>query len=293
MAWLQIPEERLELYDFEFKTASKTHYYSTLLFPRRVRQEVTILYAFVRAADDAVDEADSVAHGLERLAKFREYWAHTLNEGTQGAGRNSGIPDLFLDFKQLFEFRRFNPDWIEALFRSFEWDLGCRRYGNFSELEEYMYGVAVTIGLMLNRIMQVDQAADKYAFPQGYAAQYANILRDIGVDYELGRSYLPLSELERFGLPEKLGPEAPHNYAEEFNRFYSAQVIKFREYIESAKPGYNYFNRRYRAPIKTAADMYTWTLNQLERDPALVFQGALKPAKSQVLRRGLANLVLG
>ena len=41
-----------------------------------------------------------------------------------------------------------------------------------------------------------------YARDLGVALQLTNILRDVGVDLKLGRMYLPLDDLERFGVTE-------------------------------------------------------------------------------------------
>jgi phytoene synthase len=47
-----------------------------------------------------------------------------------------------------------------------------------------------------------DDGADRYARALGGALQLTNILRDLGPDAAAGRFYLPLEDLERFGVTE-------------------------------------------------------------------------------------------
>ena len=47
-----------------FKKGSTTYYYSTKLFPAKIRKEVTRLYNFVRIADDYVDAVPQDTKGF-------------------------------------------------------------------------------------------------------------------------------------------------------------------------------------------------------------------------------------
>jgi len=65
-----------------FKRGSITYFNSSRLFPRRIREEVTKLYAFVRLADDMVD---SIPQRVEDFYRFREDY-----ERAERGGRGSG-----------------------------------------------------------------------------------------------------------------------------------------------------------------------------------------------------------
>jgi 15-cis-phytoene synthase len=81
-------------------------------------------------------------------------------------------------------------------------DLSISRYQTFEELQLYCYRVASVIGLLSMHIIGYDEGADLYAIQLGTALQLTNILRDVGEDATRGRIYLPLEDLERFGLCE-------------------------------------------------------------------------------------------
>ena len=52
-----------------FKKGSKTYFYSTIFFPKKVKEEVFILYSFLRKADDYVD---AIPQDAEGFYDFRE-----------------------------------------------------------------------------------------------------------------------------------------------------------------------------------------------------------------------------
>lgn len=72
---------------------------------------------------------------------------------------------------------------------------------DWQELEDYCYHVASAVGLACTRIWRADQSMPKQAaIDCGIAFQLTNILRDIANDAQMGRIYIPASELERFGV---------------------------------------------------------------------------------------------
>ena len=85
-------------------------------------------------------------------------------------------------------------------------DLCHTRYATWGDLWIYCYRVASTVGLMSMYITgALDPAAANYAIRLGVALQLTNILRDVGEDARVGRIYLPLEDLARFGVtPRRL-----------------------------------------------------------------------------------------
>ena len=82
-------------------------------------------------------------------------------------------------------------------------DLTTRRYASFAELRVYCERVASAVGLASIEIFgYVDPRSREYAVELGLALQLTNILRDIASDAARDRVYLPLEDLERFGVGE-------------------------------------------------------------------------------------------
>ena len=83
-------------------------------------------------------------------------------------------------------------------------DVRQTRYKTFDELSLFCYRVAVVVGLMMTYILGYkDERAFRYAEQLGVAMQLTNILRDIKEDKEMGRLYIPQTDLAQFGVTEQ------------------------------------------------------------------------------------------
>lgn len=260
-----------------FKAGSKTYFNSSLFFPERVRNEVFILYGFVRWADDYVDAVPQDADGFYA---FRERYRKALN----GSPANDTIIDSFVELSRL---RGFDPAWTEAFLKSMEMDLTKREYHSLDETLEYIYGSAEVIGLFMARIMRLPIEAEMAACMLGRSMQYINFIRDIAEDLNFGRRYLPL---ESFDLADLSYRETSAKPAE-FRRFMETQTGRYKEWQALAEKGYGHIPRSYRIPIKTAGDMYTWSADQIERDPFIVYRRKVKPSKLRILSSICWNMI--
>jgi len=84
-------------------------------------------------------------------------------------------------------------------------DLTVTEYRTYEDLYEYVYGSAAVIGLQMVPILEPsDQTAYDYAMKLGVSFQLANFVRDVSEDLDRGRVYLPMEELERFGVTREV-----------------------------------------------------------------------------------------
>ncbi len=237
-----------------------SYYFATQFFPREVRNGIYGVYAFARIPDEIVDDPNKGAKE-ETLAKLEDYRQRWL-----AAMRSGGSEDAVMN-AIVWAFRRFDiPESDgEAFLRSMFLDEEKFRYENYAELEDYMYGSAAVIGLMVTRIVGYSSDAAFYHAKQlGYAFQVTNFLRDIREDYdELGRIYMPLDELERFGLSEE--DIANRVYDERFIAFMKFQIERNREIYRQALPGIPMLAWRGRLAVKVSYVLYKAILNEIER----------------------------
>ncbi len=258
-----------------FKRGSVTYYNSTLFFPKDVREDVTKLYAFVRVYDDLVD---SVPQKGREFFKLREKFYEALD------GKKSEN-EVINNFVELMTRKRFNKSWVDDFLNSMEADLTKKVYYTIDETVAYMYGSAEVVGLMMMRVLNLREESSYYARMLGRAMQYLNFIRDVKEDLSMGRQYLPLEEMQEFGV--KSLSECTPNF-KEFIRF---QVKRFMSFQKEAERGYRFIPIRYLIPVKTAADMYKWTAMKIYADPCVVNRKKVKPKKIRVLSEGLYNLV--
>jgi phytoene synthase len=164
-------------------------------------------------------------------------------------------------------------------------DLTKTDYATLDETLQYIYGSAEVIGLFMARIMELPEESYEAAKILGRAMQYINFIRDIEEDNSLGRTYLPLSGSGLQSL-QKSHAEANKDI---FVTFVRDNIALYREWQTKAEEGYKYIPHRYLIAIKTAADMYGWTARVIENDPFVVFESKVKPSKTRIILKVLAN----
>lgn len=165
-----------------------------LFLGRERRRALEAVYAFCRMVDDAADAPGDREQARKALDGFRREAqaacagrpASALGEGLAAAAGRFGVREQEL----------------LAVVDGCEMDLAPRRYATIAELEGYCRLVACAVGRMCVAVFGAPEALD-YADATGMALQLTNILRDVAEDLGRGRVYLPLEDLERFGVEER------------------------------------------------------------------------------------------
>jgi len=263
-----------------FKQGSKTYFYSSLFFPTYLKKDVFALYGFVRKADNYVD---SIPQDINGFYEFKEKYDKAIN----GKKTNDVVIDAFI---RLAKKRNFKPEWTEAFLDSMELDIKKSKYKTIQETIDYMYGSAEVIGLYMAKIMDLPNDALYYSKYLGRSMQYINFIRDIADDIKLGRTYLPVNEMEKNGIIS-----LDYNYVKErpekFKDFIHQQLKYYCKWQHIAEEGYKFIPKRYLIPVKTASEMYNWTAEQIYNNPFLVYQKKIKPQVSQILSTTLLNII--
>ncbi len=166
-----------------------------VLLPKPKRDAMSALYAFCREVDDAADtETVPVETRRARLAEWRADVKRACENQPPQFPVNRELQRVIQKFALRFEL-------FDELIKGCEMDLDTRRYAQFAQLELYCYRVASVVGLLSIEIFGYqDPACRDYAVYLGKALQLTNILRDVKTDAERGRIYLPLADLEKFGV---------------------------------------------------------------------------------------------
>lgn len=235
-------------------------YFATQFFPRKMRDGIYAVYAFARIPDEIVDDAASVdkAKVHEKLQNWRDAWLAATDAGESDDATLNAIVHQFKKYS-------ITPDIGEAFLKSMFMDEEKRSYADYAELEEYMYGSAGVIGLMVARVVGCSgPEAYPYAIKLGYAFQLTNFLRDIREDYEdLGRIYMPEDEMRRFGLePADISSQRIDGRFVEFMDF---QIERNRRIYREALPGIPMLNWRGRLAVRVSYVLYKAILNEIER----------------------------
>ncbi|QSZ66944.1 phytoene/squalene synthase family protein [Methanofollis aquaemaris] len=264
-----------------FRHGSTTYFYSTLFFPRPVREDVFLLYSFVRTADDFVD---AMPQQTAEYFAFKERYLGALG----GEPGGDLVVDAFVD---LMERKGIEPAWVEAFLCSMESDLRTTTYATVADLEEYLYGSSEVVGLMMARVMGLSGEALEAARALGKAMQYINFIRDIAEDLALGRTYFPQDELAAFDL-SSLEHAATAAAPDAFASFVRAQVERYSRWQSEGEAGFAFIPFRYLVPVKTASDLYRWTAEEIRKDPFVVYRRKVKPSPLRAVGRACANALV-
>jgi squalene synthase HpnC len=169
----------------------------SLILPKKFRRPVRVIYAFAREADDVADEGSCPdANRLEQLKGFRTQL--TLIE----KGQTSDVL-LFRELSAIIREFRLPLQPFHDLLDAFTQDVTKTRYANFGEVMAYCRKSANPIGRLLLALYGDNDRRDRaYADAICSSLQLINFLQDIPADFRKGRIYLPLDEMEEFGITE-------------------------------------------------------------------------------------------
>ncbi|MGA2857015.1 MAG: phytoene/squalene synthase family protein [Candidatus Sulfotelmatobacter sp.] len=231
--WTPVPAQLVMAYSVcrgITRTAARNFYYAFLVLPRRKREALCAVYAFMRLCDDIAD--DATLSLPERRQKL-DAWLDALHRAQQGqptddaillaltdAQRRYAIPAGLLDELALGTAMDVadSPDLTaapsyepphgktgETLRQSSGQTWGTPglsvQYKTFEDLRQYCYRVASVVGLVCIHVFGYrDPEAEPLAERCGLAFQLTNIIRDIKEDASMGRVYIPEEDLGRFGL---------------------------------------------------------------------------------------------
>jgi len=255
-----------------------------IALPREKREAMTTFYAFCRVIDDIADEpGPSVAEKQRRL----DLWKEALHQPTEGE------PPLAAPVRQLIERYRLRENWLIEIIRGCEMDLQPVRYATFEDLRLYCYRVASVVGLVSIEIFGYRNAATRrYAVELGYALQLTNIVRDVARDLaNEGRVYLPLEDLDRFGLsPETLAGAKGTDAFRSLMAFEAerAQAFYARAVAELARE-----DRRSMAAAEIMRRVYHRLLRRMEGDGFRVFDRDYRLSKWEKLAIIARVLLMG
>jgi phytoene synthase len=184
------------------------------LLPARLRQDATVLYAWCRRCDDAVDHAPDAASARAALARLRR----DLDAVYGAADVDPGDP-ILTSLQELVRRTDLPRGPADELLDGMEMDLGPVRYGTFAELLVYCHRVAGTVGLLMAHLMGVrERATLQQAADLGIAMQLTNICRDVVEDEARGRVYVPAELLGAGPAPGAGGPRTRAAVAELLRR---------------------------------------------------------------------------
>ena len=256
-------------------------YYSFLVLPPRKRNAIVAVWEFCRAVDDAVDE---VAPGPDmeiRAAAQLARWRAELEACYAAPGQAGNGPQSTQGRELRAHIREFNlpREPFEDLIDGVAMDLTYASYPTFDALAEYCRRVASTVGLTCVEIFGYrDPKTREYAVNLGLALQLTNIIRDVAVDLERGRVYLPAEDLVRFGVTTdalRTGAVTPQVRA-----LLEFECVRARDYYRRAAASLPQADARSLVAAQIMGGIYFEILRRIERAGYDVFRERIRVPRS-------------
>ncbi|MEW9531263.1 phytoene/squalene synthase family protein [Microbispora sp. NPDC049125] len=237
----------------------RSYYLATRLLPAWKRPHVHALYGFARYADEIVD---SFAMTTDRAVALDGLTAR-LVAGVAGDPISDPVLPAFTHTLRAFDVDLAD---VDAFLTSMRADLTVRRYATYDELLGYMEGSAAVIGTMMLPILEpLPHAADRAREPArqlGLAFQLTNFIRDVSEDLARGRIYLPLADLDKFGVAE--ADLAARRATPAVRELVAFEADRARDHYRQALEGIDMLAPSSRPCVRAAYELYSGILHQVE-----------------------------
>ena len=220
-----------------------THYENftvvSWLLPKPLRPYMHAMYAFCRLTDDLGDESEG-----NRLAQLDE-WETDLRRCYDGSPRHP----VMVALQQTVG--RFNVP-VHPFLRLIEanrMDQRQGRYSTYAELLHYCEHSANPVGHMVLYLFGYrDEERQRLSDATCTGLQLANFWQDVWRDWKIGRIYIPLEDMERFGYSESQLSRREHN--SNFRELMAFQVARARDLFAKGCQLASLVDRRLRLDIK-------------------------------------------
>lgn len=255
--------------------------FSFLTLPREQRRAMNALYAFNRITDDFGDDPKvSVELRRTQLNAWRRSVRAALETPptdvrTEDLPKTAEVATLtshpaLLAVADMVARHHIPHEYLFDVIDGVEMDLHPMPLPTFADLEQYCYRVAGAVGLCCIHVWGFrDERAKSLAIECGLALQLTNILRDLGEDASLGRTYLPTEDLQRFGYTaDELRRQV---IDDRFRSLMQFQVQRTQSYYERAEQLFPFLEPCGRPILRAMLDIYGGLLKEIRRREFDVF----------------------
>lgn len=173
---------------------AKNHYENftvgSWFLPRHTRKHFYALYAYCRSVDDLGDEYTG------DRSEALDYWEQEIEQCFRGTPTHP----FMIALQETIRAFDIPKEPFLKLVQANRIDQCVTRYPTFPDLEHYCHHSANPVGHLVLYISGYrDEERQRLSDYTCTALQLANFWQDIGRDYAMGRIYIPLEDMSRFG----------------------------------------------------------------------------------------------
>lgn len=228
-----IPEQAPSLVEAEqyCERLARSHYenfsVASWFLPKHLRQHFFNVYAYCRISDDLGDEVGDAAASLRLL----DQWETELDACYEGTPRHP----VFVALAGTVRRCEIPKHEFVDLLTAFRQDQTVTRFPTFDDVLGYCHYSANPVGhLVLYVCGYRDAERQTLSDFTCTALQLANFWQDVNIDYEKGRIYLPLEDMQGFGVSEQ--DIAARRNTPDFCKLMQFEVERARDWFERGLP---------------------------------------------------------
>ena len=293
--WTPVPPQLVMAYSVcrgITRSAAKNFYYAFLVLPRRKREALCAVYAFMRQCDDI---ADDPRLSLEERRQKLDSWLDALHRAQQGHPTDDAILLALTDTQRRYHIPAGLLDELAAGTAMDVYANGAEevvsnstpglaiRYKSFEDLTLYCHRVASVVGLVCIHVFGYrDPAAEPLAERCGLAFQLTNIIRDVKEDAALGRVYLPEEDLAKFNLSAAELLATPDSAR--FRPLLAFEADRAREFYQAGEELIPYVSEDSQPALWVLVHIYRRLLEKIAEQQYDVFSAKVSLTVSEKLR---------
>jgi squalene synthase HpnC len=256
---------------------------ATWFLPKRLRPHFQSIYAYCRISDDLGDEVGDPRQSLALL----DFWNGELGACYRGETRHP----VFVALAETIRICNIPKKPFADMLIAFRQDQTVKRYRTMEDVFGYCQNSANPVGHLV-------LYACGYWEPEMFtlsdftctALQLANFWQDVREDDRRGRIYLPLADLERFGVSEQQIHE--RRFSPEFRALMQHEVAFARDLFIQGMPLLERVDRELAVDLALFTSGGQEILRAIERQNYDVLRARpaiSKPRKAGLLLRALAG----
>ena len=173
---------------------AKSFNWAGFFLPKNIYNDCSKLYAFCRVLDDLVDEKIELELRIERFSKIKDFFEKSYKQanGDGILADENEYGSIVNNMITIADNNNIKKIILDDLIEGVSSDLKSKVYlRSVKDLLIYSYRVAGTVGLMMAKILNVNETrALKGAIDLGIAMQLTNIARDVIEDQKMNRQYI-------------------------------------------------------------------------------------------------------
>jgi squalene synthase HpnC len=264
---------------------AETHYenfhVATWFLPKALRPHFHAIYAYCRVSDDLGDEVGNRSAALALL----DVWGRELDACYEGRARHP----VFVALAETIRACSIPKEPFADLLTAFRQDQTVTRYRTMQDVLGYCRYSANPVGrLVLYACGEVSEEKFRLSDATCSALQLANFWQDVREDYARGRIYIPLEDMQRFGITEEV--IASGLATDAFRSLLREEVSYARKMFHEGLPLIGMVNRELAVDLDLFSRGGLEILNAIEHRNFDVLSGRPAIARSTKLRLALRAL---